>query len=91
MQDKVQRHPARCRHVAGFCQVGSHLFNVCHASQGYKWPVSRNWVSLPVETPMGEGPLLWADDSGTPREQLVICFSLPNGLAILPSQSHLDV
>lgn len=33
--------------------------------------MDRNWVSLPVETPMGDGLLLWIDDSGTPREQLV--------------------
>lgn len=49
--------------------------------------VSRNWVSLPVEIPMGEG-LLWTHDSGTPRQQLVLCFPLPIGLSILPSQSH---
>lgn len=54
---------------------------------GRKWRVSRNWVSLPVETPLGEGLLLWTDDSGTPREQLVISF-YPRGLTLSPSQSH---
>lgn len=58
MQDKVRRHPACHKRVAGFCQVSSHLFSVYHASLGYKWPVSWNWVSLPVESPMAKGLLL---------------------------------